>query len=221
MSILIFGDPHGDWGPLRVAIADELPAAVIILGDCDLKRPLRAELASAFQAGIAVFHIYGNHEKDSAEHWDNLVVDHPQGSLHAVVRTVGPFAVAGLAGVFKTRVWLPPGEPRFASRAELVRALRHQERWRGGVPLRQRDAIFPEDIAALAGARADILVSHEAPGTHRHGFSILEALAKSLRARLVVHGHHHVSMDCVTADGIRVIGLAKAEVLRLTPGDLP
>ena len=71
------------------------------------------------------------------------------------------------------------------------------------------------------GKRADILVAHEAPSTHQHGFAALVDLARALRVRLVVHGHHHTSLAGVTADGIAVIGLGKAEVLRLRAEDLP
>lgn len=221
MSILIYGDAHGDWRPLRAAMVDAPPVAIVLLGDCDLARPLHVELGAAFRAGIDVFHIYGNHEKDTARYWDNLVGDHPSGSLHAKVQMVGSFAVAGIAGVFKASIWLPPAAPTFISRAELLRGLRHQERWRGGVPLRRRDAIFPEDFDALGRLTADILVTHEAPATHLHGFAALGALARSLKVRIVVHGHHHTSLDAINADGIRVIGLGKAEVLRLSPGDVP
>ena len=87
--------------------------------------------------------------------------------------------------------------------------------------MRQRDAIFPEDLRALSGKRADVLVVHEAPSTHRHGFAALDDLARDLRVRLVVHGHHHASTAAVTQNGIAVIGLGKAEVLRLRAGDLP
>jgi len=71
------------------------------------------------------------------------------------------------------------------------------------------------------GKRADILVAHEAPSTHTHGFAALDDLARTLRVRLVVHGHHHTSLSGVIADGIAVIGLGKAEVLRLRAEDLP
>ena len=89
------------------------------------------------------------------------------------------------------------------------------------MPLRQRAAILPEDVDALAGLRPDVLVTREAPLTHRFGFAALDALARSLGVRLVVHGHHHSRQDGFTVDGIRVIGLAKAEVLRVSPGELP
>ena len=168
MSLVIYGDPHGEWRPLLQAVADDRPAAIVILGDCDLVSPLHVELAPVFAAGVEVAYLYGNHEKDLPGFWDNLVGDHP-----------------------------------------------------GGLPLRQRDSIFPEDFRALVGKRADILVAHEAPSTHQHGFAALVDLARALRVPLVVHGHHHTSLQAVTPDGIAVIGLGKAEVLRLSAGDLP
>ncbi len=219
MSVVIYGDPHGNWRPLLSAIDDDRPSAVVILGDCDLQRPLHVELAPVFAAGVAVRYLYGNHEKDFPEFWDNLVGDHPEGLLHARVMRVGPFDVAGIAGVFKQRIWLPPDPPAFQSRAAFVRQLAHHERWRRGLPLRQRDAIFPEDFTALAGERANILVTHEAPSSHRFGFAVLDDLARDLRVRLVVHGHHHASTVGITADGIVVVGLGKAEVFRLHAGD--
>ena len=221
MSLVIYGDPHGDWRPLLEAVALDRPAAIVILGDCDLGRPLRVELAPVFAAGVEVAYLYGNHEKDLPGFWDNLVGDHPGGLLHARVQRLGPYEVAGVAGVFKQRIWLPPAAPLFDGRAAYLRRLTHQERWRLGLPLRQRDAIFPEDLRALVGRRANILVAHEAPSTHPHGFAALDDLASALRVRLVVHGHHHASLTGMTADGIAVIGLGKAEVLRLGAGDLP
>ena len=221
MSLVIYGDPHGELRPLLEAVAVDRPAAIVILGDCDFVSPLQVELAPVFAAGVEVAYLYGNHEKDLPEFWNNLVGDHPGGLLHARIRRLGPYDVAGIAGVFKQRIWLPPAVPLFETRATLLRRLAHYERWRGGLPLRQRDAIFPEDFKVLVGKRADILVVHEAPSTHRHGFEVLDDLARALRVRLVVHGHHHTSLTGATPDGIAVIGLGKAEVLRLRAGDLP
>ena len=95
MSLVIYGDPHGEWRLLLAAVAEAPPAAVVILGDCDLERPIHLKLAPVFAAGVEVPFLYGNHEKDSARFWDNLVGDHPGGLLHARVARLGPFAVAG------------------------------------------------------------------------------------------------------------------------------
>jgi predicted phosphodiesterase len=220
MSLVIYGDPHGAWAPLREAVAERPPKAIVLLGDCELVGPLRMELAEIFRSGIAVLYLYGNHDKDSALSWDSLVGDYPVGNLHARVVRVGELNVAGLAGVFKQRIWLPPAVPLFHTRAQLLRHMPHQHRWRGGIPLRQRDGIFPEDFEILSRQHADILVCHEAPATHPFGFQVIDDLARRIHARLIVFGHHHTSTVGVTADGIRTVGLAKTEVLRIRPGNL-
>ena len=43
--------------------------------------------------------------------------------------------------------------------------------------------------------RADVLITHEAPGYHRNGFEILDTLAQSMGAKVAVHGHHHDRLD--------------------------
>ena len=88
------------------------------------------------------------------------------------------------------------------------------------MPLKQRDAIFPEDFRPVATARADVLVTHEAPSSHGHGFVALDDLSRGLGTRLVVHGHHHESCTGVAEHGIRVIGLGRVETLLLREGDL-
>jgi hypothetical protein len=127
--------------------------------------------------------------------------------------------IAGLGGVFKPRVWSPAttsekaetDPPRYETRAAFLAALRPGEAWRDGLPLWHRDTIFPEDFAALAAQRFDVLVSHEAPGSHRHGIPAIGALAAAAGARLIVHGHHHRSYAARLPDGIAVRGLRVAE----------
>ena len=87
-------------------------------------------------------------------------------------------------------------------------------------PLVSAMPFFPEDVAALRGFQADIMVSHEAPSYHLHGFVGIDAAAELCRARLIIHGHHHESYEAVLPSGTRVRGLAIAEVLRLRPEDL-
>jgi predicted phosphodiesterase len=221
---IIYGDPHGDWRPLLRACAEDRPDGVVLLGDCDLAMPLRQQLAPLFEAGIRVRWIPGNHDTDTIGFHDCLWDDYPDGNLHARWAQVGSLIVAGLGGIFKERVWYPRFEaatPVFATRREYLRQLQRTDRWRGGLPLRLRDAIFPEDVDALATLRVDVLVTHEAPSCHRHGFVGIDTAAQACRARLVVHGHHHESYEGVLANGVPVRGLGKAEVLRLRRQDLP
>ena len=223
-GIIIYGDPHGEWRPLVRACAEERPEGVVILGDCDLEVRFRQQLQTLFDAGVRIRWIPGNHDADTAERYDRLWGAYPEGNLHAAWARVGALVVAGLGGVFRERIWYPRfelTEPSLASRLAYMRQTRPTDRFRGGLPLRQRDSIFPEDAAALAKLRADILVTHEAPSCHRHGFLGIDEAAKACRARLVVHGHHHKSYVGVTASGIPVRGLARAEIYRVRAGDLP
>jgi hypothetical protein len=70
-----------------------------------------------------------------------------------------------------------------------------------------------------AASRFDVLISHEAPSSHRHGFAAIDRLADAGGARLIVHGHHHESYVAKLANGIGVRGLAVAEtwVLEVVP----
>ena len=82
MSILIHSDPHREWRPLLVTVAQNPPAAVVIQGNCDLVWPIHVDVAPVITAGVEVAHLYGNHEKDRLESRDNLVGDHFCGLLH-------------------------------------------------------------------------------------------------------------------------------------------
>ena len=133
--------------------------------------------------------------------------------------------VAGLPGVFKPSVWYPtPGgwrgaidPPRFRNRAAFLAAQPAARVWRGGLPLWHRDSIFPDDVARLADQRFDVLVTHEAPSCHRHGFTAIDDLAAAGGARLIVHGHHHDSYTATLPNGIAVRGLGLAEAWPLGP----
>lgn len=218
--ILCYGDPHGEWKPLLRACADLRPNTVVILGDCDLRRPLREEIAPVFEAGIRVRFIPGNHDNDDAGLLDNLLGGNERLNLHGRWDHADGLILGGLGGVFRGQVWYPlkgprddagEPEPRFPSRDAYLRQVRPPERWRKGVPLRHRTTVFPEDVAALEALRLDVLVTHEAPSHHAHGFGALDRIAERTGARLIVHGHHHTSYDAVLPSGVRVRGLAKAE----------
>lgn len=222
-GVIVYGDPHGDWRPLLRACREDPPEGVVIVGDCDLAVPLRQQLAPLFEAGIRVRWIPGNHDKDSVEWHDRLFEDYPEGNLHGHWCSLGGMIFAGLGGVFKERIWYPRVEDEvvmFESRTDYLRSLPRSDRWRGGLPLRMRDTIFPEDIDSLSKIRADVLITHEAPTTHRHGFIGVDDAARVCRARLVVHGHHHESIHGVLPGGVEVRGLAKAEVFRVQREDL-
>ncbi len=63
-----------------------------------------------------------------------------------------------------------------------------------GKLLKHKSSIFPDVYNQLAKESADILVTHEAPSCHKHGFNELDVLAQELGVLKVFHGHHH---DCI------------------------
>ena len=215
--ILFAGDPHRNFAPILRACAARPPGTLILLGDCDLPAPLHQVFAAAIGQGWDVRWILGNHDTETEASYDNLTAS--PGDLGLRVTTVAGIRIAGLPGVFKPRVWLPgEGSPSFHTRAAFQAALRPGEAWRGGLPLFHRDTIFPEDFDRLTASRCDVLVSHEAPSSHPHGFAVIDGLAKSCGAALIVHGHHHEAYEAMLPNGIRVRGLGLAEPWQL---DLP
>jgi hypothetical protein len=215
-TILFAGDPHRNFAPILRACAALPPGTLILLGDCDCPAPLDRILAPATGQGWQVRWILGNHDTETEAAYDNLT-SHP-GDLGLRVATIGGIRIGGLPGVFKPRVWQPnEAPPAFRSRTEFQSALRPHEPWRGGLPLFHRDTIFPEDFDRLAALGCDVLVTHEAPSSHKFGFAVIDALARSCGARLIVHGHHHQSYAAVLPDGIRVRGLGLAEPWLMDP----
>jgi predicted phosphodiesterase len=223
--IMFGGDPHGDFRPLVKAAVELRPAAVVVLGDMELSRPLDEEMGPVLAAGVPVFWISGNHDSDREE-WLLNCSGSPSASrnLDGAVAEVGGVRIAGLGGVFRGQIWNPRyGGPTYRSRTDLVKASNRSNLWEApwdespGVSRRHRTSIWPEDYDRMSALRADILVLHEAPSSHRHGFPELDALAEALGVGLVVHGHHHVDCAAVLANGIRVMGVGLAGV-RLDDG---
>ena len=233
-GLMLVGDPHGDWMPIFCEVDRCRPAAVILLGDMGLTAPLCQVAAPILAAGARLAWIHGNH--DTAE-FARLFDAAPEWSLHRRAEIVAGRRVAGLGGIFRSRVWFPREGHEPALVRTAAELLRHgqegQPRFRGGVPLRHRDTLLPDDFDALRGAAADgceILVCHEAPTccVRRNdlpdlsghapatlGFGAIDDLARDIRAKLVVHGHHHHRYEGLTRDGIKVVGLGKADCLHL------
>lgn len=221
MSILFYGDPHGHWQPLFDAVAARRPEAVVLMGDMDLDEPLDAKLAWLLDAGIDVRWIAGNHDGDDTAWHDRLFHagrDLDKGNLNGRVQVVGNLRVAGLGGVFRGQVWNPQSnpDPALHTRADLYRSVSRAARWRQWIPLKHRVSIFPEDLEALRkaagkGGTVDVLVCHEAPSSHEHGFEAIDRLARDIGARLIVHGHHHRAYGHEMDGSLHVRGLGLAE----------
>lgn len=128
-------------------------------------------------------------------------------NLHGRVVDIAGRRVAGLGGVFRGQVWLPPETPLFASSNDFLMRCGKGNHWRGGLPRKHRSSIFPDHYDQLVAEACDIIVSHEAPFGHRYGFSALNELAGAMGARLIVHGHHHENLDYPETDGLRAMGV--------------
>lgn len=80
---------------------------------------------------------------------------------------------------------------------------------RTGKLLKHRSTIFPADYERMADQTADVLVTHEAPSCHPHGFKEIDRLAQAMGAT-VFHGHHHDALDYsphFDAQGFRAYGV--------------
>ena len=200
-GIWFCGDVHGKFAHVLWALEKtplgERPAAVLFLGDLDPQERLSRIFQRFLDCGIEPWFVHGNHETDHADTWANTL-DCWQRNLHGRVETIAGVRVAGLGGVFREKAWYPNAEPKFHSYDDYIRHLASIQ------PLRLRDevagskrariassSIFPDVVEELSRQRADVLVSHEAPGCCRDGFSVIDDLARNLGVEKVFSGHHH------------------------------
>ncbi|MCY1266716.1 Calcineurin-like phosphoesterase [compost metagenome] len=194
-KIFFCGDTHGRFDHVIKAVREHRPAAVVFLGDLQPQRSLDQELGGIL--GLTeVWWIHGNHDTDSDADFDNLFGSAlANRNLHGRVAEIAGVRVAGLGGIFRGQVWVPPAPARFEMPEQFAAQCGKGNLWRGGLPRKHRSSIFPSDYVALAAERAEILVTHEAPSCHPHGFSQIDELALSLGVRVSFHGHHHDRLD--------------------------
>ena len=230
-TIFILGDNHGRFGHIVEAVKQYRPAAVISVGDLagdDQVRPLQEELREILSL-TQFWWVHGNHDTDSDAAYDatfeSALADR---NLHGKVVNIFGYRVAGLGGVFRSQVWMPPEEPRYGSSDEFLKRAGKGNRWRGGLPRRHRSTIFPDTYRSLERQRADVLIAHEAPSCHPHGFHALDQLTRALGANAAFHGHHHDCLDYsqewqslrFRAHGVGLRGISDIEGNVIVPGDL-
>lgn len=193
--IFFCGDPHGHFGHIIGAVQERQPAAVILLGDLQAQRPLEVELALILDK-TEIWFIHGNHDTDTDSDHDHLfgsaLADR---NLHGRVVEIAGLRIAGLGGVYRGKVWAPPAAATFENPEQYLARCGKGNFWRGGLPLTHRSTIFPVDYQCLQKQRADMLVTHEAPSAHPHGFAAIDELARSLGVTTSFHGHHHDRLD--------------------------
>lgn len=225
--LLFCGDTHGSLDHL-IELARAHPAHQLIhVGDL---APLAAPLEQLLPDDVAqrFWFIPGNHDFDEDADIDRLLGSALAArNLHGQVHEIAGLRIAGLGGHFLGRVWYPRGERPAVSRnrAQALQRLSARERWRGGLSRRLRAAIYPDELEALRQQQADVLVCHEAPGSHRFGFRVLDELALAMGCQLVVHGHQHEDYQShlpgsrVRAIGVGLRGVTDFNGRVLRPGE--
>ena len=220
-DVVFIGDIHRQWRYVvqGLAAATRRPRVAVLLGDMECDQPLDVVAAPLLDAGIAVHWIWGNHDYDGGpEMWSNLAdaARNPRtcgGAMNGRVVDIGGLRVAGLGGTFRRRIWEPPELPRLRHREELADDIATlgpewtEAQRRGMADALAAMAIWPEDVDALYAESADILVTHEAPSSHPQGFAMIDAIARRIGARLIIHGHHHVCYRARAEDGLHVQGV--------------
>ena len=198
-ELWFLGDVHASFLhiPKALLAAVQLPKWLVFLGDIEIDhtsfREILAPLKTHFPS-VQVAFIHGNHDCDTLDHWTCL---HDCGDaipLHGTVTEINGIRIAGLGGVFMGRVWYPPDPPKFDSKEAAINRGAFQIRGGQRPNSAYLGAIYPEDFDRLVRLRADVLVTHEAPGSHPMGFVALDALATSMRVKRSFHGHHHDDM---------------------------
>lgn len=210
----MLGDVHGSFSHVleSVTASGEKPLAVVFLGDLECPMPFSDCVAEIEGAGIQCWAIPGNHDTDSRENYINLWGDplFQQRNLHGRVAEIAGMKVAGLGGVFRGRIWKPEDQDVPAIRNWQAYQTEHNSKrpsrfqvtrptieqiGNDGLLRKHSSSIFFDDWFQLYGQPADILVTHEAPDCHPHGFAAIGALAQSMRVKFAFHGHHHCSLS--------------------------
>lgn len=202
-NLLIAGDPHGNFSEIHQAWQDYPHTPTLFAGDQGCLTPF----PEIIQHRTDTYFIDGNHDGDKKIYWDNLHAD-PTRDINGRVITIGNMRVAGLGGVFRGKVWAPTSDqlsdvPTFTD-AEW--ASEHGHKSIRNIPIKHRVSIWPETIRALAQQQADILLCHEAPTPHEHGWGIILTLAKDMGVHTIIHGHHHIDYQR-TYNGINIHGV--------------
>lgn len=214
--IFFCGDTHGQFGHIIRAVQAHRPASIVLLGDVQPQEPLEVVLRPIL--GLSeVWWIHGNHDTDSDADYDHLfgsaLADQ---NLHGRVVEIAGVRIAGLGGIFRGQVWPAPGPPRYRSAGEFLAQCGKGNHWRGSLPRKHRSSIFPSDYYSLLREKADILVTHEAPSCHPHGFVAIDELAGGLGVQSAYHGHHHEHTEYGDEEidrlGFRPFGVAYGEI---------
>ena len=212
--ILFAGDPHGNFKPLITAVHKYQPTAVVLLGDYDLETSLDSCLQEIVDL-TKIWWIAGNHDFESPEKHNNLFNSAlADKNLHLKVTEIAGLRVVGLGGIFLGRVWYPPQPPKWQGKEHYLnsQSIKIQQ---SEMALKYKSAIWYDEFEALKSLKADVLVSHEAPGSHRHGFHVIGELAEAMGVQHIFHGHLHENYVSFIKKNIKVNGVANSAVANL------
>lgn len=231
-QIYFFGDVHGQFQHVVNIVQRDSPDAIILLGDLEPTRPLNIVLAPILDKTI-IRYVHGNHDTDSWSSYQHVFQSHTSSwNLHGRVEEICGIRFAGLGGVFRQRVWMPPTPPLYSTYthfwAELNASRPKRERKASvsvttGQEREHASTIFPDAIDQLAKQKADILLTHEAPSCHPKGFVAIDDLARTMGVCAAYHGHHHryrAYRRQWLALGFRAYGVGLRGVARLRAADL-
>ena len=190
------------------------PDAVLILGDLTPSHSLD-EIFKGVK-GTKIYWIPGNHDTDSDLIYDRLWrSSFAKHNLHGRVQDVCGVKVAGLGGVFRGQIWMPPAMPLYASPSLFIRKIGKSGMWRGGLPRRHRSTIFQSVYEKLKECKADILITHEAPSMHPKGFKALDDLAMKMGCKIIFHAHQHESKRYCPCNGLCARGIGLRGIIDL------
>ncbi|MDP8170036.1 hypothetical protein QJU96_01875 [Pasteurella skyensis] len=190
--ILFAGDPHGCYEHLYPFVKERENVALVILGDLQLTSCDELDKLAQY---CDIWFIHGNHDSKTIEAYEAIWGSHwKTRNLHGRVVDIQGTKIAGLGGVFRGHIWMPPNRPMFLDHIHYCQ-YNPGKIWRGGISLRHRASIFPSDIEILEKQKADILICHEAPEPHPKGFGIINQLARKMEVKKIFHGHHHENFN--------------------------
>lgn len=211
-NILFCGDPHGCFNNIISAVFKYRPKAIVLLGDYNLEVPLEQYLQTIIGM-TKIYWIPGNHDFDSVSEYENLYHSAlSYNSIHMKVIEIDGLRIAGLGSIFCGRIWMPGDIPKWIDKRHYMQ---HQPSNVKKIPLHLDNAIWHHEFEKMKNLRADILVTHEAPSCHRHGFKVIDELAEAIGAKKIFHGHHHRyyqdSVNGIAVTGVKIAGVCDLE----------
>lgn len=185
-------------------------------------------LAPLVSLGCRLLYLLGNHDHDNEDQYLPIMRSKALNwtrNLDGRVVEVDGVRIAGLGGTFKQKAWWPGLEPTYASAEEYLadnprRVWNFRNPWAGArephakdrMNVGDRGSIFMDDFDAMRSLRADVLVTHEPPGSDfvrslgATSWGVITELAEDMGAKAIIHGHVHHDYEEVLENDITVFG---------------